>query len=69
MCVNTQYTHKHNICTHMCAQMTYICMNLYTYACAHMNMSLSKLQETVKDRGAWHDTVYGVTKSQTRLSN
>ena len=34
-----------------------------------MNMSLSKLQETVKDRGAWHDTVYGVTKSQTRLSN
>ena len=30
-----------------------------------MDMSLSKLQEIVKDREAWH----GVTKSQTRLSN
>ena len=27
-----------------------------------MNMSLSKLQETVKDREAWHAAVYGVTK-------
>ena len=53
-------------CVHGC---TYICMNLYTYTCAHMNMSLSKLQETVKDRGAWHDTVHRVTKSQTWLSN
>ena len=33
-----------------------------------MDMSLSKLQEMVKDRGAWHAVVYGVTKSQTRLS-
>ena len=30
-----------------------------------MNMSLSKLQETVKDREAWHAAVPGITKSQT----
>ena len=30
-----------------------------------MDMSLSKLQETVKDRGAWYAAVHGVTKSQT----
>ena len=29
------------------------------------DMSLSKLQEMVKDREAWHVAVYGVTKSQT----
>ena len=34
-----------------------------------MNMSLSKLQETVKDREDWQAAVYGVTKSWTRLSN
>ena len=33
-----------------------------------MDMSLSKLQETVKDREAWHDTVHGVTKSCTQLN-
>ena len=31
-----------------------------------MDMSLSKLQEIVKDREAWHAGVHGVTKSQTR---
>ena len=30
-----------------------------------MDMSLSKLQEMVKDREAWHASVFGVTKSQT----
>ena len=29
-----------------------------------MRMSLSKLQEMVKDRKAWHATVHGVAKSQ-----
>ena len=28
-----------------------------------MDMSLSKLQEIVKDRDAWHAAVHGVTKS------
>ena len=30
-----------------------------------MNMNLSKLQEIVKDRGAWHAAVHGITKSYT----
>ena len=34
-----------------------------------MEMSLSRLQELVMDREAWHAVVHGVTKSQTRLSN
>ena len=31
--------------------------------------SLSKLQEVVKDREAWHAAVHGVTKSWTQLSD
>ena len=34
-----------------------------------MDMSLSKLQELVMDREAWHVSVHGITKSRTRLSN
>ena len=34
-----------------------------------MDMSLSKLQETVKGREAWRASVHAVTKSQTQLSD
>ena len=34
-----------------------------------MDMSLSKLQETVKDREALRAAVHGVAKNQTQLSD
>ena len=34
-----------------------------------MDMSLSKLCETVKGREAWHAAAHGVSKSQTQLSD
>ena len=34
-----------------------------------MDMNLSKLQERVKDREAWHSAVHRVTKSRIQLSD
>jgi len=34
-----------------------------------MDMPLSKLQDLVMDRDAWHAAVHGVVKSRTRLSS
>ena len=34
-----------------------------------MDMSLSKPQELVMDREAWHPVIHGVAKSRTRLSD
>ena len=34
-----------------------------------MDMNLSQLWETVKDREGWHATGHGVAKSQTHLVN
>ena len=41
-------------------------MDSITYS---MDLNLIKLWEIRKDREAWHVAVYGVTKSQIRLSN
>ena len=34
-----------------------------------MDMGLSRLQELVMDREAWHAAIHGITKSRTQLSN
>ena len=34
-----------------------------------MEMNLSKLQELVMDREAWHVAVHGIAKSRTQLSD
>ena len=33
-----------------------------------VDMSLSKLRETMKNKGAWHPALHGVAKSQTGFS-
>ena len=43
-------------------------MRLFDGITLTLYMSLSKLQETVKDREAWHVAVHGVTKSQQDLA-
>ena len=34
-----------------------------------MDMNLNKLQDLVRNREAWHATVNGVAKSQTRMND
>ena len=34
-----------------------------------MDMSLTRLSESLMNRGAWHAAVHGITKSRTRLSD
>ena len=34
-----------------------------------VDMNLSKLQDIVEDRGAWHAVVHGIAKSQAQLSH
>ena len=34
-----------------------------------VDMNLGKLQETVRDREAWHAPVHGLAKNRTRLGN
>ena len=34
-----------------------------------IDMNLSKLQKIMEDRGVWHATVHGISKSWTLLSN
>ena len=43
---------------------TFICLYIVS-----MDMDLNKLQERMKDRGAWCDAVHGVAKGQTQLSD
>ena len=45
------------------------CLDMLDSIIDLMDTNLSKLQEIVKDRGAWHAAVHGITKSQTRLSD
>ena len=41
----------------------------WTASAKSMDTNLSKLRETVEERGAWHAAVHEMAQSQTRLSN
>ena len=44
-------------------------MRLLDGITSSVDMSLSKLQELVTNREAWHGAVHGTSKSRTKLSN
>ena len=44
-------------------------LSKFEYKLSNIGLNLSKLQETVKDRGAWLAAVCGVAESRTRLSD
>ena len=44
-------------------------MRLLDGITSSVDMSLSKLQELVTNREAWHGAVHGISKSRTKLSN
>ena len=55
-------------------QFWFIMLPLFSILCIYtiidsVDMNLSKLWKTAKDREAWHAAVYGVTKSRTRLGD
>ena len=43
--------------------------SMFTQQIDSTDMSLSKLQETVKHREAWHAAVHELTESRTQISN
>ena len=60
--------HLINITTHPSTYRRVASLREPTCITDSMDISLSKLQETVKDRKVWHTAVHGVAKSQTQLS-
>ena len=45
------------------------CIIIFDGITDSMDLSLSKLQETVNDTEAWHAAAHGITKSWTQLSD